>query len=72
MGRINMNPKRLAAICAAGAASLALALPTAGIASKGGVPHSTKPCPTHKHQGKHKGAGHGKKKGSGKGKKCSK
>jgi hypothetical protein len=52
------------------AAVLALALPSAGLANKGGQPHSTTPCPTHSHSGKHKGASHGKKKGAAKGKKC--
>jgi hypothetical protein len=66
--------RQLAAIVAAAAAAVAvgLGLPAAGSADKGGHPHSTKPCPPHKHHGKHKGSGHGKKKGSGKGKKCGK
>jgi hypothetical protein len=50
--------------------ALALSVPSIGFATKGGVPHSTKPCPTHKHSGKHNGSGKGHKKGAGKGKKC--
>jgi hypothetical protein len=62
--------KRITAAVTAGIAALALSVPSVGFATKGGVPHSTKPCPTHSHSGKHKGSGHGKKKGAGKGKKC--
>ena len=64
--------RRIRAGLAAGVAILALSVPSVGLANKGGTPHSQKPCPTHSHSGKHKGAGHGKKKGAGKGKKCSK
>ena len=45
-------------------------VPSIGFANQGGVPHSTKPCPTHSHSGKHNGSTKGKKKGAGKGKKC--
>jgi hypothetical protein len=47
------------------AAVLSMAVPTAALADQGGVPHSTKPCPS-------KGKGKGPKKGppNGKGKKC--
>lgn len=58
------------AVAAVTATALALAIPASGLAAKGGQPSSTKPCPTHKHSGKHKGATHGKKKGASKGKKC--
>lgn len=64
--------KRITAGVTAAVAAVALSVPTAGFATKGGTPHSTKPCPAHKHTGKHNGAGHGKKKGAGKGKKCGK
>jgi hypothetical protein len=50
--------------------ALLLGAPSASVAKKGGVPNSSKPCPTHKHHGKHNGAKHGKKNGAGKGKKC--
>jgi hypothetical protein len=62
--------KRIASGIAAAVVAMALSVPSVGFANKGGVPNSTKSCPTHKHHGKHKGAGKGKKKGSGKGKKC--
>jgi len=62
--------KRITAAITAGVAALAMPVPSLGFADKGGVPHSTKPCPTHKHTGKHKGSSHGKKKGAAKGKKC--
>ena len=64
--------KRITAGLTAGIAALALSVPSVGLAAKGGAPHSSKPCPTHSHAGKHKGAGHGKKTGAGKGKKCDK
>ncbi len=51
-------------------AALAVAPPAVTLANTGGQPHSTNPCPTHSHTGKHKGSGKGHKKGSGKGKKC--
>jgi hypothetical protein len=47
-----------------------MAAPAVTMANQGGVSHSTKPCPTHSHSGKHNGAGKGKKNGAGKGKKC--
>ncbi len=62
--------KRTMAVVTAGIAALALSVPSVGFATKGGMPHSTKPCPAHSHSGKHKGSGHGKKNGAGKGKKC--
>ena len=62
--------KRVTAAVTAGVAALALSVPSVGFATKGGVPHSTKPCPAHKHSGKHKGSVNGKKKGASKGKKC--
>jgi hypothetical protein len=62
--------KRVSTAVAAGVVALALSVPSIGFANQGGVSHSTKPCPTHKHLGKHNGSGKGKKKGSGKGKKC--
>jgi hypothetical protein len=62
--------KRITAAVTAAVAALGLSVPSVGFATKGGVPHSTTPCPTHSHSGKHKGSGHGKKKGAGKGKKC--
>jgi hypothetical protein len=62
--------RRIAAFATAGIAALALSVPSVGFAAKGGVPHSTTPCPTHSHMGKDKGTGHGMKKGATKGKKC--
>jgi len=62
--------RRVASAVTAAVAALALSVPSVGFAAKGGVPHSTKPCPTHSHSGKDKGSGHGKKKGASKGKKC--
>ena len=62
--------RRVASAVTAGVATLALSVPSVGFATKGGVPHSTKPCPTHSHSGKHNGSGKGMKKGAGKGKKC--
>ena len=62
--------KRVSAAVAAGVVALALSVPSIGFANKGGVPHSTKPCPTHSHSGKHNGSTKGHKKGAGKGKKC--
>jgi hypothetical protein len=62
--------KRITAAAAAGVVALALSVPSVGFANKGGVSHSTKPCPTHSHSGKHNGAGKGMKKGAAKGKKC--
>jgi hypothetical protein len=62
--------KRFAAALVAGIAALAMSIPTVAFANKGGVPHSTKACPTHKHSGKDKGSSEDHKKGSGKGKKC--
>jgi hypothetical protein len=62
--------KRITAAVAAGVVAIALSVPSIGFANKGGVPHSTKPCPTHKHSGKKNGSGKGQKKGSAKGKKC--
>jgi hypothetical protein len=56
---------RTAAVLATGAA-MALSFPLAGaVADQGGVPHSSKPCPT-------KSKGHGPKKSApnDKGKKC--
>jgi hypothetical protein len=53
--------KRITAAVTAGVAAFALSIPSVGLATKGGVPHSTKACPTHKHAGKHKGSTHGKK-----------
>jgi hypothetical protein len=47
-----------------------LATPGVTLANQGGVSHSAKACPTHKHSGKDNGSGKGQKKGSGKGKKC--
>lgn len=52
------------------AALAAASVPATGLANTGGVPHSTKPCPTHSHTGKHKGANKGLKKGASKGKRC--
>jgi hypothetical protein len=52
------------------AAAIAGSVPATGLANTGGVPHSTKPCLTQSHSGKHKGATHGKKKGALNGKKC--
>lgn len=66
-----MRPKVLTKLSAVVvAAALALAVPTVGQANKGGSPHSTTPCPSHSHSGKHKGS-KGHRKGSSKGKKCS-
>ena len=62
--------KRASVRVAAAVAALALAVPATTVAAQGGHPNSTKPCPTHKHSGKHNGSTKGKKKGSGKGKKC--
>jgi hypothetical protein len=61
---------RITAAVTAGVVALALSVPSVGLATKGGVPHSTKPCPAHSHAGKHKGSSHGKKTGAAKGKKC--
>ena len=52
-------------VALATAAALALALPTAALGDRGGVPHSTKPCPS-----KSKGKGPKKAAPNGKGKKC--
>jgi hypothetical protein len=62
--------KRITSGIVAAIAAAALSVPAVGLANKGGTPHSTKPCPTHTHSGKHKGSSHGKKKGATKGKKC--
>lgn len=62
--------KRATAAVVAGIAAVALSTPSIGFATKGGTPHSTKPCKVHNHLGKHKGAGRGKKNGASKGKKC--
>jgi hypothetical protein len=62
--------KRIPAAVMAGIAAIALSVPSVGLATKGGAPHSTKPCPTHSHSGKRKGSGKGKKNGVSKGKKC--
>lgn len=48
----------------------AMAIPAVGLADRGGHPHSSKPCKTHRHYGKHRGASKGRKRGSDKGKKC--
>lgn len=65
--------KRLLAGVTAAVASVALAVPAAGVANKGGVPHKTPTsCKAHKHVGKHNGATKGKKKGAAKGNKCGK
>jgi len=51
--------------------AVALTVPAAGLANKGGKPHTTPPsCHVHKHTGKHKGSTNGKKNGSSKGNKC--
>ena len=48
----------------------ALTVPAAGLADKGGKPHTTPPsCHVHKHFGKHNGT-KGQRKGSSKGNKC--
>lgn len=65
-----MSRGRLSTTVAIVAVSAGLAVPGVGLAAKGGHPHSTKPCPVHKHVGKHKGAHMGKKTGAAKGKKC--
>jgi hypothetical protein len=52
------------------ALTMALSAPLAADANRGGVPRTTKPCPAHKHTGRHNGAGHGKKLGAGRGRKC--
>jgi hypothetical protein len=62
--------KRASVRVAAAVTALALAAPAVTLANPGGQPHSTTPCPTHSHQGKHNGSTKGLKKGSGKGKKC--
>jgi hypothetical protein len=62
--------KTITAAVTTGIAALALSVPSVGLATKGGVPHSTKPCPMHSHSGKNKGSAHGKKSGTTKGKKC--
>ena len=59
-----------AVVVAATTAALAASVPATGLANTGGVPHSTKPCPTHSHSGKHKGATKGLKKGTTHGKRC--
>lgn len=61
---------RLTAGIVAAVAAIGMSVPAVGLANKGGTPHSTKACPTHKHSGKHKGSTKGKKKGAAKGKKC--
>ena len=40
-------------------AAIALSVPPVAFATKGGAPHSTKPCPTHRQSGKHNGSGKG-------------
>jgi hypothetical protein len=65
-----MSRRKRGVIAVIAALALAVAMPGSGMATKGGTPNSTKPCPTDKHKGKHKGASNGKKNGSGKGKKC--
>ena len=40
-------------------AAIALSVPPVAFATKGGVPHSTQPCPTHRQSGKHNGSGKG-------------
>lgn len=67
---VPVSVKRIVSTAATVAAIGALSMPATGLAHKGGVPASKKPCPTHRHTGKHKGATHGKKKGSTRGKKC--
>ncbi len=62
--------KRIGVRVAAVMATALLASPALTLANSGGQPHSTKPCPTHSHSGKHNGSTKGKKNGSGKGKKC--
>ena len=52
------------------AALAAASVPATGLANTGGVPRSTKACPTQKHSGKHKGATKGLRKGASKGKRC--
>ena len=51
-------------------AALAMSGPAIAVADQGGKPHSTKPCPTHSHQGKDNGSSKGHKNGASKGKKC--
>lgn len=63
--------KRVTSGIVAAIVAIAMSVPAVGLANKGGTPHSTKACPTHRHSGKHKGSLKGKKKGSSKGKKCS-
>jgi hypothetical protein len=65
--RTHVGPKVAATLTTV---AVALSVPAFAQAGKGGVPHSTKPCPTHKNKGKHNGAGKGKKKGADRGKKC--
>jgi hypothetical protein len=62
--------KRFTSGLVAAIVAVSMSIPAIGLANKGGVPHSTKACPTHKHSGKHKGASKGHKKGATKGKKC--
>ncbi len=65
-----MSRYRRAVLAGIIAAALAVSVPATGLANTGGQPHSTTPCPTKSHSGKHKGATHGKKMGALNGKKC--
>jgi hypothetical protein len=62
--------KRISVRLATVMAAALLATPAVTLANQGGVPHSTKACPTHSHSGKHNGSSKGNKNGAGKGKKC--
>jgi hypothetical protein len=62
--------KRITAAVTAGVAGTRAVRSVGRVRHAGGVPHSTKPCPTHSDSGEHKGVRHGKKKGASKGKKC--
>ena len=66
----DMSRYTRAVVVAATTAALAASVPATGLANSGGVPHSTKACPSQKHSGKHKGAAKGLKKGSSHGKRC--
>jgi hypothetical protein len=66
-----MSRHTRAVLVAATTTALAASVPaTTGLANTGGVPHSTKACPTQSHSGKHKGATKGLKKGTRHGKRC--
>lgn len=61
---------RLTSGIVAGIMGIAVLVPAVGLADRGGHPHTTKPCPVHRHHGRHRGDTHGHKRGFDKGRKC--